>query len=215
MGEATFEGCRMKGSIISYYQEGWSRLTQHPHLIGVSVLYLIATILIPALPEGIHNPLLSSVLQLLGQLIVFTLTLGMMQAFLKVSRDEPSSLSDLFSGPPFIVPALVSGVAATLAIIIGFIALILPGIYIAIRLQFIVFAVLDGFGPMEALRKSWKMTAGRVWWLFGFNLLGFFINVLGLLFLIVGIVVTFPLTYTAQAIVYKTLFEEAIGREES
>jgi membrane-anchored glycerophosphoryl diester phosphodiesterase (GDPDase) len=47
----------------------------------------------------------------------------------------------------------------------GFIALIIPGLYVAYRLVFSLYAtVIDNSSPLDSLSSSWELTKGR-WWL--------------------------------------------------
>jgi membrane-anchored glycerophosphoryl diester phosphodiesterase (GDPDase) len=47
----------------------------------------------------------------------------------------------------------------------GFIALIIPGLYVSYRLVFSLYAtVIDNSSPLDSLSSSWELTKGR-WWL--------------------------------------------------
>ncbi|MEG4288238.1 hypothetical protein Q5692_19795 [Microcoleus sp. C2C3] len=50
-------------------------------------------------------------------------------------------------------------------VLAGFIALIIPGLYVSYRLIFSLYAtVIDNSSPLDSLSSSWKLTKGR-WWL--------------------------------------------------
>ena len=94
-----------------------------------------------------------------------------------------------------------------LILIVGLVALILPGIYFGIRLQFYKFLIIDNenLKPMDALKASMKMTKGHFWKLFGFMIVIMFINIIGIIPLGLGLIVTIPLTTLAYALLYKKL----------
>jgi uncharacterized membrane protein len=84
--------------------------------------------------------------------------------------------------------------------------LIVPGIIVAVRLQFIPFLIVDeAVGPIDAVQRSWDLTAGYTLDLFLFDLLLFVINLLGLMALFVGVFVSCPITGIAMADMYRTL----------
>ena len=94
----------------------------------------------------------------------------------------------------------------TVAVIVGLILFIVPGIIIGIKLQFASYLVVDkNMGVVDALNKSSEMTKGIKMNLFLFGILLFLINVLGFLALIVGLLVTIPLSMVATAYVYRKL----------
>lgn len=94
-----------------------------------------------------------------------------------------------------------------LIVIAGLILLILPGVYLAVRLQFYKFIIIDdeNIGPVDALKKSMEMTRDHFWKLFGFMVTIVLFNILGLLFFIVGLIVTIPVSVLASAFLYKKL----------
>jgi hypothetical protein len=70
--------------------------------------------------------------------------------------------------------------------------------YIAIRLVFVNLAVFDGFGPIEAIRESWRISQRSVLRLLGWGLMAF---LLGLGFVIVGGLASSPFSATGLAAV--------------
>lgn len=66
---------------------------------------------------------------------------------------------------------LVASILLLIFVILGLVALIIPGIYIAIKLLFTQQeVVINRLKPMDALKRSWEMTDGRFWEIFGFLL---------------------------------------------
>ncbi len=191
--------------ILAYYKEAWRVMTRHPGLIGVTTLYLVVSIAFSVISELAEPTGIRFALMGLSYLIQFALMLGVVRAVLRAADGAPPRTVDLLQGYAFLLPALGAYVLSGLSVLAGFVALILPGIYIAIRLQFVLFAVVEGNSALEALQKSWNITRGHVLRLLGFGLVGMLLNLTGVLALFVGMVITFPWTFTAQALLFRDL----------
>ena len=92
--------------------------------------------------------------------------------------------------------------------------LIIPGIYLALRLQFFTAIIVeeDG-GILESLRRSWEITKGQAMPLFLVFLTMVGISIVGFLLFIVGIFVAIPLTYMMYAYTYRKLSAPVISEE--
>jgi uncharacterized membrane protein len=92
------------------------------------------------------------------------------------------------------------------AVFMGLILLVIPGIVILIRLWFLGFVVVEGGkGPLEAIQESWDISRGHTFDLFLLFLLLCGLNVLGLLCLGIGLLVTMPVSGLALAHTYRVL----------
>jgi uncharacterized membrane protein len=138
-------------------------------------------------------------------LVNATLELGMTNVTLKLrdnGRAEFADVFNIFDRVPFFIVALLM----VLVIVgIGLILLIIPGIYLAVRLQFVGFRILDGDNPIEALQNSWAITQGHVLELLMFDLLLFGIILAGVLALLVGVLIAVPVAGLALADMYRFL----------
>ena len=80
---------------------------------------------------------------------------------------------------------------------IGFIALIVPGIWLLVRWAFAAqAAVVDGLGPVDALRRSAELVKDHWWRTFGMLLAS------GLLFALIGALITAVLTGIENGAIY-------------
>jgi uncharacterized membrane protein len=105
--------------------------------------------------------------------------------------------------------ALIGNVVYYLMMIVGFILLIIPGIYVAIRFGTLPYVFVDQkLGWKEALKESSRLSEGYRWNLFGFALLLVAINILGALLLLVGLLVSIPVSFIAAAMMYEFLKKE-------
>jgi uncharacterized membrane protein len=114
-------------------------------------------------------------------------------------------IADLWNPAPF-WRFLGAHILSVIAIALGFIALVVPGVILAVGLAFVPYLVVDrGLGPIEALKESWRITKGHKWQLFLLFLALVGINLLGVLALVIGIFVTVPITMLAFAHAYRTI----------
>ncbi len=93
-----------------------------------------------------------------------------------------------------------------LAVGVGFLLLIVPGIIFALMFIFSTFLVIDReIDPIEAMKESYRMTRGHKWNLLGLLLMLILVNLLGVLALIVGLLVSVPVTALALTHAYRVL----------
>ncbi|MFZ0033595.1 MAG: hypothetical protein WAK60_01225 [Sedimentisphaerales bacterium] len=89
---------------------------------------------------------------------------------------------------------------------VAFIALV---VILSIKFSLCFYFVVDkGLGPINALRASSRATKGAIWPLFVFGIVCVFINMLGTLCFLVGLLATFPTVMVAMALVYRQLSEQ-------
>jgi len=159
-----------------------------------------------------EKSLLSLILYIINIVVQIIISMGLVKISLKFCDNEKPKISDLFSSYPLFFKFLIGSIIYGLIVIGGLILLIIPGIIWAIQFQFFAYLILDkGISPIEALKKSSKITKGTKWDLFLFGILLGFINILGALAFLVGLFVTIPATMIATAFVYRKL----LSQEES
>jgi uncharacterized membrane protein len=94
------------------------------------------------------------------------------------------------------------------AVMIGFVLLIIPGIVFAARSLFAPYIVLEkDCTPIEAIKESFRITKGMTLKMIFFVFILFVINVVGLFALCVGLLVTIPISALATVHVYRKLSE--------
>jgi hypothetical protein len=69
---------------------------------------------------------------------------------------------------PFLGTLFVAGILAGLGIALGFVALIVPGLFLAARWSLVTpVVVLEKLGATDALRRSWELVRGHTWTVLG------------------------------------------------
>ena len=94
-------------------------------------------------------------------------------------------------------------------VVLGFFALIIPGIIIGCRLMFVSYIVMDKkLDPIEAVELSWKLTKGHGWQIFFMGFVSIFIVIFGLCMLIVGIFPALIWISSSFASLYESVLRE-------
>jgi uncharacterized membrane protein len=180
--------------------------------IGLAIGVMVATSLIPSAIQwfaelatiGDDEP--GPLVWVAIAIVEITLELGAVNVFLKLRDRQPAEFADLFNVFPRVPVFFIAVLIAFFAILFGFIMLIIPGIIVALRLQFIPYIVLDeDIGPLDAVQRSWNLTRGFTFDLFLYGLLLLGINILGIMALGIGVFVSAPVTGIATADMYRFL----------
>lgn len=199
-------GANKDFSIGEAYRFGWQATWANiGFLLGFMVLALVIQYLPGLLSEATKDlPLVSVFLSIFSFVINVIVGMGFVKTGLRLASNEKGDLSDLYAHWPLFLRFLGVTILSGLAVMGGFLLLIIPGIIIAIRLQFAQYLLVDkNTGVMESLKKSWEMTKGVTLKLFLFGLVGILINLAGFLCLIIGLLAAIPTTLIASAYVYK------------
>lgn len=149
-------------------------------------------------------------------LVQLALQVGLQNMFLSALRGKNPDLS-AFKLPwrTYGLFILVS-IAMGMAVYVGVLCCILPGIYLAVRLAYAPMLVLDNPDCKfeEALKGSWRMTKGNFWKLFGLGICAYLITCLGLLACCVGVYFTCVIAGFAFVISYDILKAANGGGDE-
>lgn len=203
----------MEFSTGSALRFGWETFKKRPwFFVGSTVVILLASGLIDAFSSAIDAAVGGSAEEpsVIGMVVNLGLgtLLGMgATAFYLAAHDNPDTvdLSALWHPQPF-WKYLGGSILYALTIVVGLVLLIVPGIIFALMFMFTTFIVIDrGLGPVDAMSESHRLTRGHKWQLFGFLLLLLLINVLGLIALVVGLLVSIPVSTLAFVHAYRVL----------
>lgn len=106
---------------------------------------------------------------------------------------------------PLFIPYLLGSILFSVMIGVGMILLVVPGVYLAVRYQFMPYLIIDkGMQPMDALRAAGELTRGSWLDLFVLLLCIVGINFVGALLFGLGLLITVPVTFIAHARVYRS-----------
>ena len=196
-------------SIQESISKGWE-------LFKVQWLNTIAFTLLVFTIQGFSTYYLDNYSLIVSIVVSPPLTAGFFLIANQISRGVEVSFSDYFNGFSFwgivIVTSLISGILT----FFGILALVLPGIYLAVAFMFgIPFALFSGMDFWTSLELSRKLITMNWWKFFGFVIVLAGLNILGLLFFLVGILVTIPVSYFAIYSVFEELTADALADSET
>jgi uncharacterized membrane protein len=193
-------------SISEALKYGWTNTKANfGLLIGVGLFNIVVGIA-ASIPSNLVAP--ESLLSILFIIAAALVNYGLMMCFisicLKITDEGSARFGDLFEPLPLFFNFVGAMILMHIAIGIGLIFLIVPGIFILAILFFVPYVVVDEKrGILQSLARNMELTKGIRLQLFLFILVLIVVNVLGVLALGVGLLVTFPVTYLASAYVYR------------
>ena len=174
----------------SSYANGWGKLWKY-----FLELFLIGLIgLVIGIPAGMGGWAQGvAILGFLGFaytiLVAGPVEYGVAFAYLKAARGDKLEIRDMFEAFRNYWNAVLASLLVGVIVGIGFVLVIIPGIWLACKLAFTPYLVVDRkMTVIEAIKESWRMTNGHAWKVFGMGLLAIPIAIAGLICLVVGII---------------------------
>lgn len=187
---------------------GWEKFKSHFFFLWtVLAIAWAVSAFFGLLDKSVDSGLADLVIMLVSIFAGFVLQLGLIRAYLDlVDQDAEDKLEVLFSQYRLFWHYFFASILYGLIVAFGLILLIVPGIYFALKYQFFSYLIVDkNLGVFDALKQSGEMTKDMKWKLLGFAFALFGLNLLGLLALGIGLLVTVPVSIVAYVSVYRAL----------
>jgi len=183
--------------ISSWFSSGWEIFKKNA---GVSIAFAVVA--------GILYLLLRSI-PFAGLLVWYPIIAGFIIVSLLSFRNQTIEFKNYLWGFRHFFPLLVFTIVSTIFIFIGFLLLIVPGIYLSVAYLFapclIVEKNIDFWPAMEISRKK----VNKHWFgMFGFSIVIIILNIIGCLPFFVGLFITIPLSTCIITVAYKDIFME-------
>lgn len=202
-----------KFSIGEVIRFGWETFKKNALL---SIGILIGLVVINSLISGItgafdeSNFIVILVINILSLVVSTWLSVVMYRLIIKITDGKAVSTEDLKTEPMLLVRFFAAQLVAGILIVIGFVLLIVPGVYLALRFMFAPYAIVDkNLGPIEALKYSGELTKGIKWQLLGYSIVAILIILVGAIALLVGLLVAVPVVMFASVHIYRKLQGQA------
>lgn len=175
----------MELDVWSAVEDGAHRTLERNGLMLVTAFFLLnlaSSLMQPQQSGGLAtgvagvNPVISGVLGIVVALVSVAVTIVALRVFV---TDETEIIPDKalkWNMGNALLHMVIGGIVFGIAVAVGLILLIVPGIYLALALFFwTVYVAVEDKGFYEAMKSSWELTEGHKWRLLG-------------LFLVLGIV---------------------------
>ena len=207
-----------KFSISEVLKTSWKKVKEQIWVMaGLFVAYCIVSGVLNMLLSPLASSMVGGVaVSLISCIVSIIFSLGYIKNSFQILDAEEPQFSAYGNQLNKILKYVVGGILYAIAVMIGMVFLIIPGIYIALRLQFYAcFIVEENMGGVEALKKSWEVTKGQAWSLFLLALTWIGLSVLGFVCLIVGVFVVMPVIYVMNCYVYRKLTAVEVAQEDN
>ena len=194
---------------------GWRGTTKHfLFFVGMIVILMVVSIAFQLVVEAVNalpRPgMITLIAALVAAAIQWVMALGAIKIALTVLADQKPAMSMLFSEYRKLGSYAAAVIVYVVVVAIGLLLFVVPGIWLALRFHLFPYAVVDrNLSWGEALRFSDKITQGFKWRLVGFYIVIYVINILGVLALGVGMLVTIPIALVATAAAYRMLADQS------
>jgi hypothetical protein len=191
-------------------KEAWEKCTgaRGPLLLLFVIIFLIAVclnLLFSAVGINQDNFLGSLIIQLGNTAVLNPLIAGVILVALGHLQGKAIDVKDAFNVYPMIVPVLLLSILQSLIVGIGFLLLILPGIYLSIALSLALPLLVEkGFGLGDALKTSLSLVNKEFLSVFILSFLSALLIFVGFITLI-GWVITLPYVVMIYVITYRQL----------
>jgi uncharacterized membrane protein len=185
-----------------YFKRSWDIFWEAPWMfIGAFIVWGIITAILSIFP--IIGQIASTILHVVE-------VAGFYIVIQKMTHKESVDFNDFYKGFQFAGKLIIPYVLSVIIIVAGFFFLIIPGIYLLVAYIFVIPMALyydeDVWNTLEASRKI----VSKQWFSFlGFFLLLFLFNILGLICLGIGLLVTLPVSIISTYIIFKDIVQSS------
>lgn len=177
-------------------------------IIAVAVLMQLAMVtVISKLPDPNIVIAVSVVQQIVLNIIVLPIVMGIFLLGVKRSVDAPLESTSIFDYFSKTVSIFLTVLLIYIMVIIGFILLVVPGIYLSLAYFMALPLVVEkGLSPWQAMEVSRKAITKRWFSFFFFGLLIGIIVFISMIPLGIGMIWTLPLMLICYGILYRNMF---------
>jgi hypothetical protein len=195
--------------IKASFARAWELYKAHPFFFSLFMLLIVSI-------QGMVVIYAQAYMIVYSTLLAPPLYAGFYLVANRISRGEEVIYPDFFGGFRFWIPTAVISLLTQVLIAIGLIALIIPGIYLAVGYLFAIqMGIFGGLDPWSAMEWSRKLITRNWWRFFGLLLVLVVLNALGLLLAGIGLLFTVPLTFLVLYVVFEEITREVFSEEES
>lgn len=191
---------------------GWATFkSRWEFFVGATALWMLVSFAISVITDRFPEHASDGVLLWLVGIIISAvfstlLNMGFIALSLKAHDAPREAEARMLWHPHPFWKYIGASILSFIVIVAGLVLLIVPGVIAALALAFTTMLVIDReLAPIEAMKESVRITKGNRLELLLLIVILFAINILGALALLVGLLVSVPVSYLAFAHAYRTL----------
>jgi len=197
-------------SIKEAIKHGWTLFKANKKILILSTLAFIILSNLNSQGKdgwGRYHSEFSPIVWLVLFAVGILVQIGWMKIMLHIEEGKKAHLKELFTHVEIFWKYLGVYVIYMVAMTVGFILLVIPGIYVALTYGFAPILMLDkkDLKISESFKQSALMTKDIKWKLLGFFVVIILLNILGVIALGVGLLVSVPVTSLAFVHIYRGL----------
>jgi uncharacterized membrane protein len=186
---------------------GWQLFKEHlAILVGSTACVALCSYLLSYFSDKSKEQPILIIGSLSAYFLVLLVGIGYLKILFKIYDKQEADPKELFSNVRKIWDWFVGTLLYSLMVGVGFIFLIVPGVYLMIHFAFFQYFIVDkNFGPIEALKASSKLTDGKKWEVLVLLIVIGLLNILGAILFGVGFLITCPVSSLAMIHIYRSL----------
>ena len=194
-------------SIKQIIKEAWSITKNNlKTIIPILLVAWFIQLILTLIADPSNNSLINFFASLISWAINVVISIGLIYISINLADNRQVQIKDLIQKKDKFIQYFLGTIFYSLIVIAGLFLLIIPGVIWAIRYQFYGYLIIEkNMSPGDALSKSKEMTKGQTFSLIKLGLVLLGINILGILAIVVGLLVTIPISMIAIALTYKQL----------
>lgn len=192
--------------------------------VGAYVIYLIISVGVsmivgqftgggftPPSQSGRAAPMPNIPLMVIGQFVNIAVSLFLMGGLYRLAinqvRTGTANLGDMFSVMDVLPNLFIVSILSTIAIFVGALFCILPGLLIGALLMFAIPLIVDQrMGAIDAMKASIEALKSQMWMALAFAIVIGILGSIGIVLCCVGLLVTGPLSILSTATLYRDFF---------
>jgi hypothetical protein len=154
----------------------------------VQAVPAITAMVLSSATNSLGMSVLSMLISLVSAVLNLIIALGTITLWLKICDGDTITIRDVYSKIPRVWHYALATFLYGSMVILGYICLILPGVYLHLRFQFYSYFIAEsGAGPIQSLKASYAITKGSIAELFFLSVVNYFIGWVGMMALLIGV----------------------------
>lgn len=189
------------------FSAAWERFIERPFfIIGLFILTTFISVITGLIADEVGSGVFGTFINIADFVVQIIIGMGSTLILLRIYDQVETDYTDLLEPIRLFWKYLVATLLVLLVTVFGLLLFIVPGIIAGIALLFVTYLVIDrDLGPVEAMKESLRITNGHRWNIVLFLLLILALNIVGALFLGIGLLITVPVSALALVHVYRWL----------